>query len=1088
MATDHSQHGEDFDPLCPQCCQEAATAGFRGEAGTGAVRCPSCGHTFEPVGAAVRVTEATDSIAGRRDLEASDPKKPYGDVEYADPGWQKDGKKRYPLDSEAHVKAAWSYVNQADNQKPYSADQLSKIQAKIRTAAKKLGIQIADQASEAMIDGEMSFSDIVGEVTDAIRKRVVAATGQPYADVWVADITTTDVVYEHGGDLFQCPYAIDQAGTVTLGEPVEVVRTYAPAPAEGDDGDDDDDVMQGEFTAPDDDGDGEDAAAGEAWNAQAHPRAPAGSTNGGQFAPLSYDSKSNTGTGYGSAKGDAHVRQLQEALNRLGLTDGNGKKLAVDGKLGPLTTAAVKKAQKALGLKQDGKVTPDLLKRLRSSKSLTKASTAKATRAGSGQKKVKAMTATSAKAGEAEERAQLVGRILEAKGEDADGGRVFRTRIIAYGDSKNRRRYPEAVMREAAHLYEGARAYDHHRTDEELRTSTIAGLVGSYRNVEATEGGIEADLHLLPSATHAAEALDATVAAQEAGLPPLIGLSHDVMARFKPVTEGGLRIQEATAITQVNSADLVADPAAGGLATRMVAGGIEDTDGTGTEPAENEEDDVPPTKEDILGVLAEATDEELAKAGLTRKVEAGGEQGEPEAERETEAAGVDKASFMGGLMVKAKVEDAGLPAAVVEGVRDALPDRFTEADVDNQIAALKGTMGLMERAQLMPSVASTKVTQESHDKKVKALDAFFAGKFSEGYRSFKQAWADITGHRPLAWDADVNRVMLRESVGLYDSGDRMRVEEGVARVREGMDSTSWNLVLGDSITRRMIAEYSRPDLSIWRNVVSSIVPLNDFRTQRIERVGGYGTLPTVNQGAPYQDLTSPGNEEVTYAPSKKGGIESITFEMIANDDVRAISKIPTALGRAAAQTLYRFVFDTFTTNAATTYDGVTLFHANHGNTGTSALSGSALSAVRAAMRQQTAYGDNKDILSITPQTLIVPSALEELAWQLATSLVAMPAGAPTGAASDIPNIHSRMSPPIVVDYYSDQNDWYAIADPSAVPTIEVGFYNGRQDPELFTQADPTVGSMFDADKVTYKARHIYGLAVLDHRGVYRNTL
>jgi hypothetical protein len=316
------------------------------------------------------------------------------------------------------------------------------------------------------------------------------------------------------------------------------------------------------------------------------------------------------------------------------------------------------------------------------------------------------------------------------------------------------------------------------------------------------------------------------------------------MARFRPVAEGGRQVQEATAITQVNSADLVADPAAGGMATRMVAGG---TDGTGTEPAEDEEGDVPATKDDILAAFAEASEEELAELGLARAAETTTEETETEpekpAERQTEAAGVREGQLHGRLMVKAKVEDAGLPVAVIEGVRESLPDRITEADVDARIAALKDSMGVMERAQLMPTVASTKVTQESLDKKIAALDKFFEGKFSEGYRSFKQAWQDFTGHRTQAWDADVNKLMLRESVGLYDSGDRMRVEEGTARVREGMDSTSWNLVLGDSITRRMIAEYSRPDLGLWRQVVSSIVPLNDFRTQRIERIGGYGTLP-----------------------------------------------------------------------------------------------------------------------------------------------------------------------------------------------------------------------------------------------------
>src|SRR5262249_55578185 len=134
---------------------------------------------------------------------------------------------------------------------------------------------------------------------------------------------------------------------------------------------------------------------------------------------------------------------------------------------------------------------------------------------------------------------RVAGRVIEAKGTDDAGGRVFRVQIIAYGDSKNMRRYPESVMRSASRLYEGVKAYDHHRTDDELRTSTIAGLVGSYRNVEATTNGIEGDLHLLPSANHTAEALDASLAAQSSGLQPLVGISHDVMARYKPITDGG---------------------------------------------------------------------------------------------------------------------------------------------------------------------------------------------------------------------------------------------------------------------------------------------------------------------------------------------------------------------------------------------------------------------------------------------------------------------------------------------------------------------------------------------------------------------
>jgi phage head maturation protease len=155
------------------------------------------------------------------------------------------------------------------------------------------------------------------------------------------------------------------------------------------------------------------------FSEELHPRVPAGSSGGGRFGSKStqkesagkrpakrpagkqeppsppksprprrkvhiprgsfgYDPASNHGTGYGSKNGDKHVHTLQQALNRLGFTDMRGRKLTDDGKLGPLTTAAVKKAQRALGVKADGIVSPALLRRIAALKSMPKG---KATRA-----------------------------------------------------------------------------------------------------------------------------------------------------------------------------------------------------------------------------------------------------------------------------------------------------------------------------------------------------------------------------------------------------------------------------------------------------------------------------------------------------------------------------------------------------------------------------------------------------------------------------------------------------------------------------------------------------------------------------------
>jgi len=83
---------------------------------------------------------------------AADPKEPYGDVKYADPGYQDDGKKRYPLDSEEHCRAAWSYINQADNAAEYSPDELKAIKGRIAAALKRYGVVVDTERQDMSMD------------------------------------------------------------------------------------------------------------------------------------------------------------------------------------------------------------------------------------------------------------------------------------------------------------------------------------------------------------------------------------------------------------------------------------------------------------------------------------------------------------------------------------------------------------------------------------------------------------------------------------------------------------------------------------------------------------------------------------------------------------------------------------------------------------------------------------------------------------------------------------------------------------------------------------------------------------------------
>jgi len=321
------------------------------------------------------------------------------------------------------------------------------------------------------------------------------------------------------------------------------------------------------------------------------------------------------------------------------------------------------------------------------------------------------------------------------------------------------------------------------------------------------------------------------------------------------------------------------------------------------------------------------------------------------------------------------------------------------------------------------------------------LDDFFSPS-PKSFRSFRECYVAITG----------------------DKGITGRVNEcDAVRMREALDTSSWQEVLGSSIARRLQQIYAgMTDLQAWRKVVK-VGDVNDFRTQNLVSYGGYGNLPIVAQGGAYTPLTSPPDGNASYAVTKRGGLESVTLEMIKNDDVRAIARIPQELALAAANTLYEFVFDFYRTNPTCTYDSVALYHASHANLFTAALSATEYETHRQAMVKQTRTGSAKR-LGVSPSFLLVPFELEKAAFDLFhrdTNL-------------DETFVQSQKPQVIVPAYWTDANDWCTVADPTRLPCVEIGFLDGQEEPELFMQDSPTVGSLFSNDQVTYKIRHIYG--------------
>jgi hypothetical protein len=533
--------------------------------------------------------------------------------------------------------------------------------------------------------------------------------------------------------------------------------------------------------------------------------------------------------------------------------------------------------------------------------------------------------------------------------EASDDGKVYDAVLIRAGASQNGIYYPDAVLREAALLFEGVRVFAkpdaEHICGDGKDVRNIVGWVSGAHFVEgkAVDAG-----HVAGRVNFAADTtgLRATISdAWKRGKRDLVGLSIDALGRAKAagqsLREGIKKI--ATAITKINSVDLVVDPSAGGILVRFV----------------------------------EAVANESGKV--------------------------------------------------------VMPD-FGRVEVEDRYKRI-GTM----------------------------LDAFFDPKHPghNKMQSFREAYIEITGDQQVT--------------GRMDRCDHSRMAESLGVFREALDSTSFPNALGASITRMMVRDYNRPDhWNVWRKLVT-IANRLDFRSQIRVRIGGYGDLPMVAENDPYLALVSPPEDTATYAVGKRGGTENISLEMIKNDDVGVIRRIPKRLAEAAKRTIAHFVLDLLRLNPVI-YDGVALFHAAHNNLGAAALSAVSLAAGRAAMMKQTELGSGEQT-GTEPAYLWVPIDLEETAKNLFRR-------ANNQDKTFVQNMQVEVVP---VWYWTDVNDWCLSADPERLPSVEMGFIDGQQDPELFIQDIPLGGSMFTNDQITYKIRHRYGGAVIDYRGLYKSV-
>ena len=249
-------------------------------------------------------------------------------------------------------------------------------------------------------------------------------------------------------------------------------------------------------------------------------------------------------------------------------------------------------------------------------------------------------------------------------------------------------------------------------------------------------------------------------------------------------------------------------------------------------------------------------------------------------------------------------------------------------------------------------------------------------------------------------------------------------------------------------------------------------------------VGELNLLPAVQEGAAYQPLSVTDSPEVG-SWNKYGAYLPLTIEMFERDDTKRLRQYPFKLATAGLRRISALVASVFTANASVgpaMADNKAVFHADHHNLGSAALSADSWEAASRAIWEQdmlTAAGGTAPKLAVDARYLIVPRSLRLTAQRiiypsLAYELNITSENMQRGQFGDV----------ITCPEFTDANNWAAAADPALAPAIYIGERFGLM-PEIYIADNQTSGALFERDEIRIKARHFLNVLVADHRPLYK---
>lgn len=256
--------------------------------------------------------------------------------------------------------------------------------------------------------------------------------------------------------------------------------------------------------------------------------------------------------------------------------------------------------------------------------------------------------------------------------------------------------------------------------------------------------------------------------------------------------------------------------------------------------------------------------------------------------------------------------------------------------------------------------------------------------------------------------------------------------------------------------------------------------LTDFRAHPRYLRGTFSALDGLTEAGEFRNKALPDGSKETITGATKGNIVGLSRQAMINDDMGVFSGIAVDLGRAAKLTIEKDVYALLAQNGGLgpiMGDGLTLFHANHGNLAAVAAAPavSSFDAARVAMASQMDLSGN-EFLDIRPAAWLGPIGL----GGAVRVIIGAPYDTEVASKFQVPNKVQALVSDIIDTPRLTGTAWEMFADKDVAPAIEVAFLNGVQEPFL----DSELG--WRVDGTEWKVRIDYGVGALNWRCAYRN--